>query len=88
MFARAAFNLEEEEAILLPSMAVLKLQGSNERYLFKEENGVARRVSVTIGKRYDDNIEVFSDDLEPGDNIIVSGQARLVDGVPVQVVEG
>lgn len=88
MFARAAFNLDEEEAIFLPTMAVLKLQGSNERYLFKEENGVARRVSVTIGNRYDDNIEVFSDDLEPGDNIIVSGQGRLVDGVPVQVVEG
>jgi RND family efflux transporter MFP subunit len=88
MFARAAFNLDEEEVILLPNIAVLKLQGSNERYLFKVENGVARRVSVTIGERYDDNIEVFSDDLEPGDNIIVSGQARLVDGAPVQVVEG
>jgi len=88
MFARAAFNLGKEETILLPNIAVLKLQGSNERYLFKEENGVARRVSVTIGERYDENIEVFSDDLEPGDNIIVIGQARLVDAGPVQVVEG
>jgi len=84
MFARVTFDLDEEEAILLPSMAVLKVQGSNERYLFKEENGIARRVTVTIGKRYDDNIEVFSDDLEPGDNIIVSGQARLLNGVRVE----
>jgi multidrug efflux pump subunit AcrA (membrane-fusion protein) len=66
-------------------MAVLKVQGSNDRYLFKEENGIARRVSVSIGKRYDDSIEVFSDNLEPGDNIIVSGQARLLDGVQVEV---
>ncbi len=85
MFIRVKFDLDEEEAILLPSMAVLKVQGSNERYLFKEENGIARRVSVTIGKRYDDNIEVFSDNLEPGDNVIVSGQARLLDGVQVEV---
>ena len=85
MFIRVRFDLDEEEAILLPSMAVLKVQGSNERYLFKEENGIARRVSVTIGKRYDDNIEVFSDNLEPGDNVIVSGQARLLDGVQVEV---
>lgn len=85
MFARVTFDLDEEEAILLPSMAVLKVQGSNERYLFKEENGAARRVSVTIGKRYDDNIEVFSDELKPGDNVIVSGQARLLDGVQVEV---
>jgi RND family efflux transporter MFP subunit len=85
MFIRVTFDLDEEEAILLPSMAVLKVQGSNDRYLFKEENGIARRVSVSIGKRYDDSIEVFSDNLEPGDNIIVSGQARLLDGVQVEV---
>ena len=79
------FNLDEEEAFLLPSMAVLKMQGSNDRYMFKEENGNARRISVTIGKRYDDNIEVFSDELNPGDRVIVTGQARLLDGVPVEV---
>jgi membrane fusion protein, multidrug efflux system len=48
-------------------MAVLKMQGSNDRYLFVDENGVARRIAVTVGKRYDDNIEVFSDDLNAGD---------------------
>lgn len=87
MFCRVSFDLDEEEAILLPSMAVLKLQGSNDRYLFVEKNGVARRVAVTVGKRYDDNIEVFSDELKPGDHIIVSGQARLLDGVNVEVVQ-
>jgi membrane fusion protein, multidrug efflux system len=37
-------------------------------------------------KRYDDNIEVFSDELKPGSRVIVSGQARLLDGVAIQVV--
>ncbi len=87
MFCRVSFDLDEEEAILLPSMAVLKLQGSNDRYLFVEKNGVAHRVAVTVGKRYDDNIEVFSDELKPGDRLIVSGQARLLDGVNVEVVQ-
>lgn len=86
MFSRVSLDLDEEKAILLPSIAVLKLQGSNERYLFAEKNGIARRVSVTVGKRYDDNIEVFSDDLQAGDRIIISGQARLLDGVKVEVV--
>jgi membrane fusion protein, multidrug efflux system len=85
MFARVTLDLDEEEAILLPGIAVLKLQGSNERYLFKEEDGIARRVNVTIGKRYDDNIEVFSEELKPGDRIVISGQARLLDGIPVEV---
>lgn len=86
MFSRVTFDLDEEEAILLPSVAVLKMQGSNDRYLFVEKNGVAHRVSVTIGKRYDDDIEVYSENLKAGDRIIVTGQARLIDGVAVQVV--
>lgn len=86
MFSRVTFDLDEEEAILLPSVAVLKMQGSNDRYLFVEKNGVAHRISVTIGKRYDDDIEVYSENLKAGDRIIVTGQARLVDGVAVQVV--
>lgn len=87
MFGRVTLDLDAEEAILLPSMAVLKMQGSNDRYLFVEENGMARRIPVTVGKRYDDNIEVFSDQLNPGDRVIISGQARLLDGVTVQVVQ-
>ncbi len=85
MFARVNFDLDEEEAILLPGMAVLKMQGSNDRYLFVEKNGMAQRIAVTIGKRYDDNLEVFSDELQPGDRVVVKGQARLVDGVQVEV---
>lgn len=85
MFARITFDLDKEEAILLPSMAVLKMQGSNDRYLFIEENGIARRISVVTGKRYDDDIEVFSDDLKPGVHVIVTGQSRLLDGVEVEV---
>jgi multidrug efflux pump subunit AcrA (membrane-fusion protein) len=85
MFSRITFDLDKEEAILLPSMAVLKMQGSNDRYLFVEKNGVAKRISVTIGKRYDDDIEVFSDSLQPGDHIIIAGQSRLLDGIPVEV---
>jgi RND family efflux transporter MFP subunit len=85
MFARTTFELDKEEALLLPSMAVLKMQGSNNRYLFMEKNGTAHRISVTIGDRFDDNIEVISDELQMGDNIIISGQARLLDGVPVEV---
>ncbi len=85
MFARVTLELDKEEAILLPSAAVLKMQGSNVRYLFVEKNGTAHRISVNIGNRFDDNIEVISDELKVGDNIIVTGQSRLLDGVPVEV---
>lgn len=87
MFARVSFDLEEVDAVVLPALAVLKMQGSNERYLFVEKGGKAERISVTIGARYDDLIEVISDELAPGDRVIVSGQSRLLDGVAVQVVQ-
>ncbi len=85
MFSRITFDLEEVEAILVPSIAVLKMQGSNERYLFVNKNGTARRVSVKIGERFDDLIEVFSDQLKNGDEIVVTGQSRLIDGASLEI---
>ena len=86
MFCRTSFNLEEVEAIVLPAQAVLKMQGSNDRYLFIEKDGKAKRISVFIGTRYDDKVEVISTELKQGDNVIITGQSRLLDGVDVKVV--
>lgn len=87
MFARVNFDLEEVEAFVIPAIAVLKMQGSNVRYLFVAENGKARRVDVTIGKRFDDFVEVISEGVKPGDNIIISGQARLLDGTEIEILK-
>lgn len=87
MFSRVSLELEEVEAILLPSIAVLKMQGSNNRFLFVEKDGKAKRIEVTMGRRYDDQVEVFSDQLKIGDRIITSGQARLLDGMSVNVMQ-
>lgn len=86
MFSRVTLSPGETDAIMLPALAVLKMQGSNERYLFVEKNGVAKRISVSMGQRYNDNVEVLSKELKPGDNVIISGQARLLDGMKVTVV--
>lgn len=85
MFARASLDFDQVDVFLVPALAILKLQGSNERYVFLEENGKAKRVSVELGERFDDMVELISDDLKPGDKVIVAGQARLVDGVAVTV---
>lgn len=87
MFCRVSFDLDAFQALVVPANAVLKMQGSNDRYLFVEENGKARRIAVRLGKRYNDQVEVLSDELNHGDNIIVSGQARLLDGMGVTVVK-
>jgi membrane fusion protein (multidrug efflux system) len=87
MFSRVTLDLDKDLALLLPANAILKLQGSNDRYLFVEKEGTAVRIPVEVGKRYNDQVEVFSEQLKEGDRVIVSGQSRLLDGMKVQVVK-
>ncbi|MBN2635803.1 MAG: efflux RND transporter periplasmic adaptor subunit [Prolixibacteraceae bacterium] len=87
MFSRITIELEQVNAFVLPAMAVLKMQGSNERYLFVSENGKAKRVAVEMGERYDDMVEVISNSLKSGDKIVINGQDRLLDGTEIQVVQ-
>lgn len=86
MFSRVVLELGEVQAMVVPSLAVLKMQGSNERYVFIEQQGAARRLSVDIGQRFDDQVEIISPELKQGDHLIIAGQARLIDGARVEVV--
>ncbi len=87
MFVRVILDIDKTEVLILPSIAILKMQGSNVRYLFVAENNKAKRIEVTTGKRFDDKVEVISDELNIGDAVIVSGQARLLDGMEITVVQ-
>ncbi len=86
MFCRVSIEIGEVKALVVPAVSILKLQGSNERYVFLEENGKARRVTVTLGKRYDDQVEIVAHDIKEGEHLIVSGQSRLLNGMDVKVV--
>lgn len=86
MFARVGVDFDKIKAKVVPYQSVLKLQGSNERYVFLNDNGTAKRIKVQIGKRYDDKVEIMSDELKEGDQLVVVGQARLVNGVQLTIV--
>ena len=87
MYGTINFFIGEANTLVVPAIAVLKVQGSNDRYLFLNENGKAKRVSVTLGRRFDDKVEVFSDDIKPGAELVVVGQGRLIDGSPLKIVK-
>ena len=46
-----------------------------------------KRIKVELGQRFDAQIEIISDELKDGDELIVVGQARLNDGAKIKVVE-
>ncbi len=85
MFARVNLELDKTEAIIVPVDAVIKQEGTNTRYVFIHDNGVAKRVNVELGKRFDDKIEIISSDLQIGADLITAGQANLIDGMQVDV---
>ncbi len=87
MFARVSMFVGENETFVVSSNTVLQQEGTNLRYLFVEKNGVAIRYNVTIGKRFDEKIEIISDEISAGDRIIVEGQSKLMDGDKVKVVD-
>jgi RND family efflux transporter MFP subunit len=86
MFSRVTFELGQVNAIVVPAGAVLKLQGSNDRYIFVVENNKAKRIAVQLGKRYDELVELVSNEVKQGDLLVVSGQARLFDNMQVEIV--
>ena len=87
MYGTINFFIGETNTMVVPAIAVLKLQGSNDRYLFLNDNGRAKRISVTLGRRFEDKIEVFSDQIKPGAELVVVGQGRLVDGFPLNITK-
>lgn len=87
MYVTTNIPVGKVSGMLVPYQSVLKLIGSNERYVFVNDNGYAKRVKVVLGKRYDRDIEVISEELKEGDELIVVGQGRLVDGVKLEIIK-
>jgi membrane fusion protein, multidrug efflux system len=86
MFARVSLNLGEHQALLVPALAIMKQAGSNERFVFVVQNEQAQRLTVEPGRKYDDNMEILSG-LQPGQQLIITGQHNLIQGSDVEIVE-
>ena len=85
MYVTTTLGLGKENTIVVPYQSVEKLIGSNERFVFINENGYAKRVSVKLGQRFDENIEIIAPEIQPGVDYIYKGQSKLVDGVKIEV---
>ena len=87
MYVTTTIGLGKANTIVAPYQAVEKLVGANDRYIFLNENGRAKRVAVELGQRFDQDIELISPEIVPGVEMVVVGQHKLVDGVKLNVVE-
>ena len=87
MFARATVNFGSNHNVVIPDVAVVKQQGSGERfvYVLNQDNTVTYQ-KVELGRRMGTEYEVLSG-IEDGTKIVTGGQIRLKDGVKVIVNE-
>ena len=85
MYVTTTLGLGKENTIVVPYQSVEKLLGSNERYVFINDNGYAKRVSVKLGQRFDENIEIIAPEIKAGVEYISVGQHKLVDGVKIRI---
>ncbi len=83
-FMSADLTLREREALVIPEQAVM-IRG-DDKYVFVADDGVARRVSVSLGSRSPGWVEV-SDGLSREDQVIITGQDRLSSGDRIEVVD-
>lgn len=85
MYVTTTLGLGKENTIVVPYQSVEKLIGSNERFVFINDNGYAKRVSVKLGQRFDEQIEIIAPEIQAGVEYIYKGQSKLVDGVKIEV---
>jgi len=86
MFVRVSMDLGEVETFVVPASTVMVQEGTNIRYVFIEKNNIAERIEVTLGKRFDDQLEIISENIKEGVSLVTEGQARLIDGDKIEII--
>ena len=87
MFVRATVNFGTNNNVVIPDVAVVKQQGSGERFVYVlNQDGTVTYQKVVLGVRMGTEYEVL-EGLEDGATIVTGGQIRLKDGIKVTVNE-
>ncbi|HHT03606.1 MAG TPA: efflux RND transporter periplasmic adaptor subunit [Bacteroidales bacterium] len=86
MFGRVELNLGKAKKVIIPDKSIIKQSGTNNKYVFIEKNGIVEYRKVELGRRMGENYELF-EGVSDGENVVVSGQTRLLDGKKVVVVK-
>ncbi len=87
MFARATVKFGVNNSVVIPDVAVVKQQGSGERFVYVlNPDGTVSYQRVVLGRRMGAEYEVL-EGIADGAKVVVGGQIRLKDGIKVTVNE-
>jgi len=86
MFARVTLELGNVKHVVVPDMAIVKQAGSGAKYVYVYNDGKVQYKQVEIGRRVESDYEILSG-LAVGEQVVVAGQSKLVDGAEVKVIK-
>ena len=84
MFARVTMNFGAENRVVAPDRAIIKQAGSGDNYVYVYKDGVVSYNKVKLGRRMDTKYEILSG-VSDGDEVVITGQNRLNNGMEVQI---
>ena len=84
MFARVIMTFGTQNHVVVPDLAIVKQSGAGDRYIYVYKDGKVSYQKVELGRRMGNRYEIISG-VENGDQIVVSGQSRLNNGMEVEI---
>ena len=85
MFARVTMSFGHERHVVAPDRAIVKQAGAGDRYIYVHEGGSVSYQRVILGRRLNDKYEIISG-VKDGDEVVITGQSRLSNGIEVEIV--
>ena len=84
MFARVTMNFGSLRHVVAPDRSIVKQAGAGDRYIYVYNDGKVNYQKVEIGRRFNNKYEILSG-VTDGDNVVVTGQSRLSNGMEVEI---
>ena len=84
MFARVTIGFGTQNHVVAPDLAIVKQSGAGDRYIYVYKDGKVYYEKVELGRRMGNKYEVISG-VNSGDQVVVSGQSRLNNGMEVEI---
>ena len=84
MFARTIFAMRSKDGIMIPDVAVQKQIGTDDRFIYVNNNGKAERRGVVVGRLVGAEYDILSG-VEVGDEVITTAFSRIVNGTEIEI---
>lgn len=84
MYGRVRLDLGKREVLLVPDVAIQRMMGSGQKYVYVYEDGKAVYKPVEVGQLYENRYEILSG-IDAGSSVIVTGFGGLKNGSKVSL---